>query len=203
MVYMGKRKSIPNSVKAKVLLASRRRCCLCFFLENIDKERKGQIAHLNHNRSDSRFENLVWLCLEHHDEYDGKTSQSKGLMLEEVREYRDRLYAHSDKREILDDTLVAESNEVTSQKPLSEYDILRKKFPKNLGFTLNKWHYPLWQVANQPDFFAYKAPNGADGVCLIERIDLPDGRIVIACIETAGNSGMSITNCIEELCFQI
>src|SRR2546423_15643259 len=65
------------------------------------------------------------------------------------------------------------------------------------------WRYPLWQVGNKPDYFAYKAGNRSDGVCLIERIDLPDGRIVIACIETAGNPGNSITNCAEELCFQI
>lgn len=40
-------------------------------------------------------------------------------------------------------------------------------------------------------------------MCLIERIDIPDGRTVIACIEFAGNPGQSITNCVEELCFQI
>jgi hypothetical protein len=38
------------------------------------------------------LENLVWLCLEHHDEFDSHTSQSKGLTPEEVRAYRDRLY---------------------------------------------------------------------------------------------------------------
>ena len=65
------------------------------------------------------------------------------------------------------------------------------------------WQYPLWQIANEPEFFAYKVDYGADGVCLIERIDLPDGRIVIACIEAAGNPGTSITNCVEELCFQV
>ena len=38
---------------------------------------------------------------------------------------------------------------------------------------------------------------------LIERIDLPDERIVIACIAVAGNPGMSITNAVEEICFQV
>jgi hypothetical protein len=72
-----------------------------------------------------------------------------------------------------------------------------------LDFTLAPWRFLLWQVANQPEFFAYKARNRADGVCLIERVDLPDGRVVIACVETAGNPGNSITNCVEELCFQV
>jgi hypothetical protein len=61
----------------------------------------------------------------------------------------------------------------------------------------------LWQVADEPEFFAYKAGNRADGVCLIERINLPDGRVVIACIQFAGNPGQSITNCVEALCFQV
>ncbi len=85
----------------------------------------------------------------------------------------------------------------------SEYDIVRSRFSEKLDFTLQPWRYPLWQVANQPEFFAYKAGNRSDGVCLIERIDLPDGRIVIVCIETAGNPGVSITNSVEELCFQV
>jgi hypothetical protein len=42
-----------------------------------------------------------------------------------------------------------------------------------------------------------------DGVCLIERIDLPDRRTVIACIQIAGNPGNSITNSVEYLYFQV
>src|SRR5437588_6907976 len=90
---MSKRRPPSKSIEKDVLLASRRRCCLCVFLDHRDEVRRGQVAHLNHDPSDSRLENLVWLCLEHHDEYDGKTSQSKGFTLDEVREYRDRLYA--------------------------------------------------------------------------------------------------------------
>jgi hypothetical protein len=87
--------------------------------------------------------------------------------------------------------------------PDSEYNALRQRFREELSFMSTPWSYPLWQVANKPDFFAYKASNRQDGVCLLERIDLPDGRIVIACIETAGNPGCSITNSVDELCFQV
>jgi hypothetical protein len=202
---MGERKPAPKLVEKDVLTASRRRCCLCVFLDDRDEVRKGQIAHLNRDPSNSRFENLVWLCLEHHDDYDGRTSQSKGLTLDEVREYRDRLYARYDpeaKQRILNNTEYTEAAEAPSA-PASEYEVLRKAFPEKLGFLSAPWRYPLWQVANQPDFFAYKAGNRADGVCLIERINLPDGRIVIACIQTEGNPGNSITNCVEYLCFQV
>lgn len=58
---------------------------------------KGQIAHLDHDNEHSDFENLAWLCLNHHDEYDGRTSVSKGLKESEVREYRDLLYKELDR----------------------------------------------------------------------------------------------------------
>lgn len=203
---MSKRKPLPKSIETGVLLASRRRCCLCVFLNHRDEVHKGQIAHLNRDSSDSRFDNLVWLCLEHHDEYDGKTSQSKGLTINEVREYRNRLYARNDQGPNYNlpiDILAPEVIELSPLPHTSEYESLRKTIPDELSFTLAPWRYPLWQVANQPDFFAYKAKNRADGICLIERIDLPDGRIVVVCIEMTGNPGRSITNCVEDLCFQV
>jgi hypothetical protein len=35
---------------------------------------------------------LAFLCLEHHDEYDGRTRQSKGLQIGEAKVYRQSLY---------------------------------------------------------------------------------------------------------------
>lgn len=202
---MSDRKPVPKAVEIEVLIASRRRCCLCLFLNNKDEIQKGQLAHLNRNANDHSFDNLVWLCLEHHDEYDSRTSQSKGLRLEEIRVYRDRLYARYDPSGtgLLPDTKASDMAELLPLPETSEYQRVRSIFPNELGFISNAWRYPLHQVANQPDLFAYKAGNGADGVCLLERIDLPDDRIVVACIEVAGNPGNSITNCIEELCFQV
>lgn len=86
------RTPIPQETQALVLLKSNRRCALCVFLDGNDEVRKGQIAHLNRDHSDSRFENLVWLCFEHHDDFDSTTSQSKNYTQIEVRDYRDRLY---------------------------------------------------------------------------------------------------------------
>lgn len=196
---------IPRSVEKEVLLASGRRCCLCVFLHRLDEVRKGQIAHLNGDSRNSQFENLVWLCLEHHDEYDSRTSQAKGLTTSEVRAYRDRLY----ERRRLEGVEVAEDSArpagVKGSLPIgaSQEEVPQRRYLDEMEFANAPWHYPLWQVANQPEFFAYKAGNRFDGVCLIERIDLPDGRIVIACIEVAGNPGNSITNCVEELCTQV
>jgi len=74
---MSPRTSIPKTTETEVLLASKRRCCLCIGLFGSEEIRKGQTAHLNHDASNSRFDNLVFLCLEHHDEFDGRTSQSE------------------------------------------------------------------------------------------------------------------------------
>lgn len=200
---MGKRTPIGRAVEQTVLLNSRRRCCLCVFLGNRDEVRKGQIAHLNRDPNDSRFENLVFLCLEHHDDYDGKTSQSKGFTLEEVREYRDQLYRrYQDPAQIVKNS----TTDIADLEPLpetSQYDKLKQRFTKELSYVGRPWRYSLWQTANEPEFFAYNSDGVADGVCLIERIDLPDGRIVIACIQTEGNPGTSITNSVEAICFQV
>lgn len=54
--------------------------------------KQGQIAHLDHNPANSTAENLAFLCLEHHDQYDTRASQSKGLTFQEVSAYRSELY---------------------------------------------------------------------------------------------------------------
>jgi len=75
-----------------VLRRSRRRCCICFGLHRDDAVKKGQIAHLDHDPDNNSIDNLAWLCLEHHDEYDSRHSQSRSLQLAEVKAYRDELY---------------------------------------------------------------------------------------------------------------
>jgi hypothetical protein len=88
------RKKIPQVVQTKVFMMSRRRCCICFGLDRDDSQKKGQIAHLDKNASNNNFDNLAYLCLDHHDEFDSQTSQSKGLTTAEVKNYRDELYDH-------------------------------------------------------------------------------------------------------------
>ena len=88
---MAKRTKVPKTTETKVLLQSRRRCCLCVALRDDSAVKKGQIAHLDKDPNNNDIFNLVYLCFEHHDEYDGTTSQSKGLTELEVRTYRDQL----------------------------------------------------------------------------------------------------------------
>ncbi|HWY69819.1 MAG TPA: hypothetical protein VNX88_14205 [Terriglobales bacterium] len=88
---MAHRKGILTDVVTSVLTTSRRRCCLCFALRGDEGQKKGQIAHLDHDPSNNDSGNLAFMCLEHHDQYDTKPSQSKGFTLQEVKRYRAEL----------------------------------------------------------------------------------------------------------------
>ena len=85
------RPKISTKTETEVLLRSRRRCAICFGLERDDSVKSGQIAHLDRNRSNNKIENLVFLCLDHHDQYDSRPSQSKGFRKAEVQCYRAEL----------------------------------------------------------------------------------------------------------------
>lgn len=87
------RAPIPKAVQEKVLLGSRRRCCICYGLNRDTDIKQGQIAHLDHSNSNNELDNLAFLCLDHHDEYDSPRSQSKGLSIGEVKEFRRELLA--------------------------------------------------------------------------------------------------------------
>ncbi|SMP80500.1 hypothetical protein SAMN06265222_1552 [Neorhodopirellula lusitana] len=85
------RKAAKSDVSAGLLVATRRRCCLCVYLANDTSRKRVQIAHIDGDRSNSTEPNLVPLCLDHHDEYDSTTRLSKGLAEKEIKLYKQRL----------------------------------------------------------------------------------------------------------------
>lgn len=87
------RKKLTDSGHFEVVYLSARRCCMCFSLDRDFTQKAGQIAHLDQDGTNDSPANLAWLCLPHHDEYDGQTSQSKGYTEAEVKRYRDLLHA--------------------------------------------------------------------------------------------------------------
>jgi len=91
-----KRWSIPEEVLERVLLDSRRRCCICYGSGN-DEVRKGAIAHIQADLPESEADtedNLVFLCEQHHSELDaGRISrerlrEAKGELYRSLREGR-------------------------------------------------------------------------------------------------------------------
>jgi hypothetical protein len=89
---MAKRPSIPDATQTELFAKSGRRCAICFALHGDAAVKGGQIAHLDHDPSNNKLDNLCFLCQPHHDQYDSRTSQTKGLTEHEVRSYRDKLY---------------------------------------------------------------------------------------------------------------
>src|SRR5262249_17662889 len=86
-----------NDIEAAVLSESRRRCAVCFGLHADLTPKNGQIAHLDKDPSNNARANLMFLCLEHHDEYDSRTSQSKSLTERELRDYYRQLIEELDR----------------------------------------------------------------------------------------------------------
>jgi len=87
------RELIPRASQAKVLLQSRRRCCICFGLNRDTSIRQGQLAHLDGDPSNNAEDNLAFLCFDHHDQYDSTTRQSKNFTPLEVKHFRAELHA--------------------------------------------------------------------------------------------------------------
>jgi hypothetical protein len=85
------RKAVPQATQVEVLAACRRRCAICFGLNRDTGIKPGQIAHLDRDAANPSFANLVFLCLEHHDQFDSRARQSKGLTSDEVRRFRREL----------------------------------------------------------------------------------------------------------------
>lgn len=82
---------IPQETLTSVLIKSKRRCCLCYFLDDVHSEKEGQVAHIG-SRSNPNEDNLVWLCMKHHSRFDSTTSQHKNYTSDEIKKYRDKLY---------------------------------------------------------------------------------------------------------------
>src|SRR5687768_9795451 len=88
------RKPIPKKVEAEVLIRCKRRCAVCYGLKLDTSIQKGQIAHIDKNPSNNSIDNLVFLCFDHHDEYDSRTSQSKSLTAGEICHFKDELVSN-------------------------------------------------------------------------------------------------------------
>lgn len=118
------------------------------FLDGNESERSGQIAHLNGDNSDSRFENLVWLCLEHHDKFDSKTSQTKNYTPIEVKIYRNKLYQRYAASEYDQEDIILTRNYLRQHSQLFEYIFHQYS---DLAYKID--HNAMESLANIRDFW--------------------------------------------------
>ena len=66
---------------------------MCFGLRGDVDVKDGQLAHLDRDPANSTEENLAFLCQPCHTMYDQQSNRILGFTPNEVRHYRDRLYA--------------------------------------------------------------------------------------------------------------
>lgn len=124
-----RRKKIPSSVEQDVLFKSKRRCALCFHLLGKSSPEIGQIATLDISAGNVSEDNLVFLCLDHHAQYDSKSSGGKNFTVQEVRAARSELYSAVKKEE---SQYSAESSDPRAfEDKVTEY--IREQFIERLG----------------------------------------------------------------------
>jgi len=85
------RRQILAEVLHRVLVRSRRRCCICYGLNRDTAIKAGQVAHIDRDSSNSDEDNLVYLCIPCHDKYDSKSRQSKNFTALEILHFRKEL----------------------------------------------------------------------------------------------------------------
>jgi hypothetical protein len=83
-----KRPPVPQAIADKLISDCRRICAMCFALQGDGTTKNGQVAHLDHDRSNNKPDNLAWLCLAHHDDYDSTRRQTRNFSPGEIKRYR-------------------------------------------------------------------------------------------------------------------
>lgn len=94
---MTNRKAIPDNVQANIMEKSAARCAICYGTRmntNAVYPAPGfQIAHIDKNAANSAENNLALLCIPCHSMYDSILRQAKNYKPENIRRWRDQLYA--------------------------------------------------------------------------------------------------------------
>lgn len=89
---MGSRKKLPRSAVVEIMDSVDLRCCMCPSSQSLPPTvRNGQIHHLDGDPSNSELENLVYLCLDCHEEAGKSTRSARRVPPELIVRRRDRL----------------------------------------------------------------------------------------------------------------
>lgn len=83
--------------------------------------KEGQLAHIDRNRANNAEDNLVFLCLVHHNQYDTKPSQSKAWLPAELAEIKIRYQqAIAEDRHISHGSAAVTAGRETDRKALND-----------------------------------------------------------------------------------
>jgi hypothetical protein len=129
LAVMNSRKPIPDDTQHRVLDRSLRRCALCIHFDNDWGQKEGQLAHLDQDPSNCGEDNLAYLCLPHHDDYDTKRRQTKNLTAREAKTARDRLYQFIENGGDLATAGAQPRGRAADQHTLADIQVLMAKVP--------------------------------------------------------------------------
>jgi|GEM_PF-3880190 len=83
------RTKVPKKLAAEIEFAVDMRCCVCEPVSGLPpRPRAGQIHHLDSDPTNHKAENLVWLCLDHHEEAGTTGQAARRLSADVIRKYR-------------------------------------------------------------------------------------------------------------------
>ena len=89
---MPKRRKLNQDAVATLQFRADLRCCLCQYVGDLPpRPKSGQIHHIDGDPSNGAIENLVWLCLEHHEEVGKIGRSSRRIHAKTLIRFRDEL----------------------------------------------------------------------------------------------------------------
>jgi hypothetical protein len=93
---MTSRRRISKDLVSEVMFAADLRCCMCESGAGLLPPRLhgGQVHHLDGNHANNTKDNLVWLCLEHHEQAGTRGKAVRHLSADVIRRYRNMLENH-------------------------------------------------------------------------------------------------------------
>lgn len=83
--------NLSDAVTTDLLNKCRRRCCMCYSLDRDNRQKNGRIVYLDSNTKNDSIDNLAYLCLDHHNAFESRMSQSKNYTSGELFSYKTEL----------------------------------------------------------------------------------------------------------------
>ncbi len=149
------RPKLSEHIAADVMYAVDLRCCMCEAIAGLPpRSRNGQIHHLDGDPTNNARENLVWLCLEHHEDV-GKTGKtSRRISPEVIRRYRSMLEAgvERDRRHVEQ----RRSSRVIYQAAL-DANVVTQLWKLKTSWAWDDWRNLLLEVDSFPPGIGYEA----------------------------------------------
>lgn len=166
------RKKISDAVRNNILMKSRRRCALCYGLNNDKNVKNGQIAHIDRNNENNTEENLVYLCLDHHNLYDSIFKQTANFNPLELKLYKEKL-----EKDILINNSSLEKHNINSNVSYNSHDhkfflqikdvcLKNDNLNKILNFNFGSQHY-----------YNYFFIDENNSICLTDYFDILENNI--------------------------